>query len=243
MVDEYPKNLTEENMIGFVEAVFDGAKTLKEAKKSRYVDTASTVNFNMDACIKLGFVEKDSQEYSLTGRGKKLILNEQNSEQFRSSFRRGIQDFKPYRDLLIYIYDEEVYAEKEGNKVILRDSIVDKMRSYSEDASDIKRKASSAFRVFQAGGLGTLKVGRRGSKTRFVINKDQFELLEAGVDTFKSEYGQEASSDQSQDEETAGSTLSETVNASENVSIEIQISSSDWSKQEIEDLIEKVASG
>jgi hypothetical protein len=243
MAYQFPKNFTQQGNRNVCKAVMSDSGSLEEIKNSPYTQSSSTVSDNLTYAVKLGFLEKSDGRLVLSERGKKLVLSEE-PDSLQELYREGISSFEGYQELTSHIIEERKLREKSGELAVRKSSLVDWFRENSESESESvqAREINTALRTLGSAGLGTFKVGRKGSETRLVVGRSEKQEMSGLVEGWGLEDQTDSSEDESEQkedkrefDERAPIAQSETGD----VNLVINITS-DWSKEEVLDLISEV---
>jgi hypothetical protein len=150
------------------------AKYLRTKPAGASMADAKAVNAKMVDSRKLaaygawGIVEREDGKLKLTERGSRLARNPDDETVV---FREILNEVKPYRSALEWAYHQSLSS-------IDTNDVSGHFHQHHSDVvgaateTTLRDNALSFFHVVDAGGLGTVTVGRRGSATRVELSQD-----------------------------------------------------------------------
>lgn len=257
-----PQDASPKNLLALCAALTDGSRSVDELEEDSVLDlSTSVIRDSMRYGTRMGFIAQDEEEkLSLSDRGWDIAFTNDVDESVEEAFRVGIQDYGLYSDLIDKIIEEGLPEEGEPEQITQEQilPLLNRSFGFSELSTDSTlRPATNTFlQTLDAAGYGDYIIGRGDNPTRIELNDDFLQLTresrkkggdepeEVGgeqVGESEDESGEMSESPAGGGEPAPDQEVSTTVAGTE-VNIEIQISSADWSSDEVVELIESLQS-
>lgn len=217
---------------------------------------------NLKAAVELGFFEENDGLYQPTTKGKRIGYGLDSAQQ-RELFREVINDYEFYHELLGIVGDE--LEENNGEQYLSRDEVQRAIGinfEFSVSDRTLESAAGTFLKLLDAAGVGEYKQGRKGHPTRLVVN-DQYSGFLANLNAEEQGGGGDVSDDNNSegnadvDEVVEGNAGQEPDAVEEqekvrteqmyhsagdgtDVEINIEISSADWTSDEVIEFVESL---
>lgn len=216
-------------------------------------ENQKTLRRTLQYGVTLGFLEQDGERFKLTNRGSGISYSSsfEGQEPILEGFREGIEDFGPYRDAILRIYDGDLTTTVNDSRVIEQDTFREVLEESVGEGVE-GREVNVLIKTADAAGLGEYKAGRRGYQTRLVLS-DSFEIFaselleqyplpeepeEEAEEMVQEEIDEETNVEDQEDQEVTKK--SESVNPVK-LTVELDVSGKD--EEEIARIVRKIQQG
>jgi hypothetical protein len=148
------------------------------------------LNKAIDYGRQLKFLSSDQEEIEVVGKGNALsYAGNSNSGDVTRVFYDAVEEFTPYRTVLVRIFNEDKTEEIRGRTSITREAVEEELRIVFEfDGKNrtVEDAANTYLKTLAAAGLGEYKQGRKGYSTRLSGNSKLEETGDEWTEKYKS---------------------------------------------------------
>lgn len=260
--DNPPTDASPKNLLALCNALSDGSLTADELDDSDIGLSKTVIRDTLRYGIRLGFInEDDDGKLKLTDRGWDIAFVDDVDETVEKPFRTGIQDWPLYSDLIDKIVEEDLLEKGDPNTITQKQilPILNRSFGFSElsTESTLKPATTTFLQTLDAAGYGNYVIGRGGKPTRIEVNDDFRELTreerrdgegaprdgDDRGDDRRDDVEDERGSEKTPEEESGSDDTEQRIQTDvggTDLNIEIQISSADWTSEEVLNLIESL---
>ncbi|WP_435077885.1 hypothetical protein [Halococcus sp. AFM35] len=227
--------------------------------KSKLSSTAGVSRRKLDKTIdygrQIGFLSSDHGEIKVVGKGNALsYAGNSNSEEVSQIFYDAVEEFTPYRTILVRIFNEDKTEGIRGKTSITREAVEEELRivfEFDGKSRTVEDAANTCLKTLDAAGLGTYKQGRKGYPTRLSGNSKLEETGEKWTKKYESKVNAKTVSKPSgtnadaRSEESRQDTMNPGIDdvagavSGAPIVLQLNLSNGDWSKSDVLEILDK----